>query len=193
MRVFYSFILALFFLVACSQENHKGQTTYTFSNQDNQKIKIDSNINHLEVLNKDDKFLNKIVFIAFFDLDSKEFKNYIHSINNLKATYPKSYFVGILTKNYPQEEINTYIKENNIEFDLLNPNDKKNFFLDFKNKLSNSNKDDTESNSESKEENLIPLPFFALYGKHGKLYQTYTGIIPEEMFSFDISTLIKKY
>lgn len=194
MKYFYSLLLALF-LIACSDNTHKNQITYKFIDQKGQTIKIKSDFNtfdiHTDISKPQD--IEKTTFIMFFDLNSSASKDYIISINNLKATFPKAYIIGILTQKYPKEDVENYIRDNNVNFAVLNPNDNKNLFSDFSKKINEENKKtdaaDNPDETNAQTNTMIELPFFVLYNRHGEKYQTYSGIIPEEMFDHDINSL----
>lgn len=194
MKYFYSLLLALF-LIACSDNTHKNQIAYKFIDQKGEPIKIKSNFNsfdiHTDTSNPQD--IEKTTFIMFFDLSSSASKDYIITINDLKEKFPKAYVIGILTQKYPKEDVENYIQNNNIHFTVLNPSDNKNLFSDFAKKINEENKKtDTADNPDetnTQTNTTIELPFFVLYDRHGEKHQTYSGIIPEEMFTHDINSL----
>ncbi|PAF51266.1 hypothetical protein [Helicobacter sp. 13S00477-4] len=189
MKSFFTFLFLLLMLNACSLDNtHKNQTKYAFIDQNQQNIQFWSNFDTLEIDTEKSKNINKVTLIMFLNLNSEDVKKYIYSINHLKETFPKVSIIGILTQHFPQQEIDEYIKINNIDFPILNPNDKKNIFTDFTNKI-NSNESTTSNNIEKK--SSLEIPYFILYNKNGKKYQTYSGTIVEEIFTHDISTLLK--
>lgn len=209
MKYFYALLLALF-LVACGDNGHKNQITYKFTDQQDTPIKIQTDLDTFDIYKdtSNPQDIEKTTFIMFFDLSSSASKNYLTTMNNLTTTFPKAYILGILTQKYSQAEVQDYIQKNHIRFTLLNPKDNKNLFNDFVKKINEENKkadteDETKENVQ-KEQNTakdgtketdtqanttIELPFFVLYDRHGKKYQTYTGIIPEEMFAHDIDSL----
>lgn len=194
MNFFYSLLLALF-LIACADSTHKNQITYKFTDQKGEPIKIQSDFNTFDIYTDTSKpqDIEKTTFIMFFDLNSNTSKDYIITINNLEAAFPKAYVVGILTQKYPKEDVQNYIRENNIHFTVLNPSDSKNIFNDFTKKITEENKKtdaaDNPDESNAQTNPMIELPFFVLYNRHGEKYQTYSGIIPEEMFAHDINSL----
>lgn len=157
----------------------------------------------VEMKSKDDSQDDKAIFMMFFDPKSSEAKNYFSNINHLFSNFPKIQILGILTQSKPDENLEAYAKRNDIKFTLLESIDSKNIFADFAdfNRLvSTQNQEDTHnvhdvSSKDKKIQNLgLPkTPYFVLYDKNGKKFQVYEGIILEEMFAYDISSLLRVY
>lgn len=194
MKYFYSLLLAVF-LLGCGESVHKNQITYKFTDQQGQPIKIQSDFDTFDIYTDTPKpqDIEKTTFIMFFDLRSPTSKDYIITLNDLETNFPKAYIIGILTQKYSQEEIENYIRENNIHFSILSPSDSKNLFNDFAKKINEDNKKteqtDHTNEAETQTTPMMEVPFFVLYNRHGEKYQTYSGVIPEEMFAHDINSL----
>ncbi|PAF41639.1 hypothetical protein [Helicobacter sp. 11S02596-1] len=207
MRYFYALIMILVLLSGCTDRGeHKNQVKYTFSDQNGQTFQIQSDFDTLHRHTQDLKENDNVTFIMFLDLASSDAKDYILHINHLKLTFPKADILGILTQPYSPEEIKDYIQANNVDFTLLNPKDSKNIFNDFAKKvqkngvLKNTAQEAKESEENApKEQNAeeqklsLKIPYFVLYDKSGKKYQTYSGVVMEEMFAYDINTLLKTH
>ncbi|PAF48323.1 hypothetical protein BKH41_06315 [Helicobacter sp. 12S02232-10] len=185
MKYFYGLILVLTLLSGCmSNGDHKNQVKYTFSDQNGQTFKIQSDFDTFNIRTQKSEKNDKVTLIMFLDLESQNCKDYILNIDHLKLTFPRASILGILIKPYSQEQISLYAKENNVDFPLLNPTDSKNIFEDFSHKI----------NPPQEEQNTsLEIPYFVLYNKHGKRYQTYSGIVMEEMFAYDIDALLKMH
>ncbi|MDO7253153.1 hypothetical protein [Helicobacter cappadocius] len=196
MKYFYSLLIVLFF-IACTDNAHKNQTTYRFTDQEGQPIKIQTDFNTFDIFSDTPKpqDIEKTTLIMFLDLSSENSKDYILGLNHLTQTFPKAYIIGILTQKYPNTEIDQYIQTNHIHFPILNPTDSKNLLDDFFKKINESDEkvNPTDETQAQQTDTSSKIPFFVLYDKHGKKYQTYTGMIPEEMFAYDIDTLSKKH
>ncbi|PAF47321.1 hypothetical protein BKH46_04355 [Helicobacter sp. 12S02634-8] len=194
MKYFYGLMVCLVLFWGCSAGGgHKNQTQYTFSDSKGQTFKFWSDFENLELADKsnDPQDDGKIILLMFLDLQSQDSKDYILNIDHLLLTFPQIHIFGILTKPYPKEQITAYIAENQVNFPLLYPSDSKNMLQDF---IRQSEKSQDQTPNPQADSNISPeIPYFVLYGKHGKKYQTYSGIVMEEMFAHDISTLLKAH
>lgn len=199
---FLSAFFIVFLLVACSSENPSKKNSYEFVDQHSQNFKILTDFMTLkvEMKSKNDGQDDKVIFMMFFDPKSSEAKNYFSNINHLFGNFPKIQILGILTQSIPDENLQTYAKRNGIKFTLLESIDSKNIFADFNRLMSTQNQEDIHnfqdvSSKDKKIQNLeLPkTPYFILYDKNGKKFQIYEGIILEEMFAYDISSLLRIY
>lgn len=202
---FLSAFFIIFFLVACSSENPSKKNSYEFVDQRSQNFKISTDFMTLktEIKSKDESQDDKVIFVMFFDPKSSEAKNYFSNINHLFSNFPKIQILGILTQSSLDENLEAYAASNGIKFTLLESIDSKNIFADFINfnrLMSTQNQEDIHntqdiSSKDKKIQNLeLPkTPYFVLYDKNGKKFQIYEGIILEEMFTYDISSLLRVY
>ncbi|PAF53640.1 hypothetical protein BKH42_04795 [Helicobacter sp. 13S00482-2] len=196
MKYFYSILIG-FFLIACGDHSHKNQITYKFTDQEGRSMKIMSDFETFDIFNDIPKpqDIEKTTLIMFLDLNSEDSKNYIVSMNHLRTSFPKVYIATILTQKYPKTEIEEYVQANKVSFPVLNPADNKNLLNDFFKKI-NESEEKTDPADKAQADQMtssVKLPFFVMYDRHGKKYQTYSGVIPEEMFDHDIDYLSKKH
>lgn len=117
-------------------------------------------------------FENKVVLVNFFTTWCPPCKAEIPHLNNLQEKYKDNFVIisVLLEENKSNEEINNFIKYNNINYIITNSIE--NFKL---------------AQSAGGVKN-IPLMF--LYDKNGKYSTHYVGAIPEEMIDADIKKVL---
>ena len=115
---------------------------------------------------------NKVVLVNFFTTWCPPCKAEIPHLNNLQTKYKDNFVIisVLLEENKSNEEINSFIKYNNINYIITNSLENFKF-----------------AQSAGGVKN-IPLMF--LYDKNGRYSTHYVGAIPEEMIEADIKKVL---
>lgn len=199
---------AILLFAACSFEDKDKKNSYNFIDQHAQNFEISTDFTTLKIkvkspmINKDDKQDDRVTLVMFFNLESAKAKDYFSNLNHLFSTFPKIRILGISVQSSSHENLDSYAKKNAINFTLLKPIDSKDLFVDLIEFVrlvgtqSQANLDAQEvslKDEKNQDLELLKTPYFILYDKNGKKFQTYSGIILEEMFIHDISVLLRIY
>ncbi|WP_232087185.1 hypothetical protein [Helicobacter suis] len=105
--------------------------------------------------------------IMVLDL-SPQMSPYTLLLEHLQNHFKQVRFFAILNKAYPQDQLDSYVKDHALHISLLNPMESPSFSARFS----------------------WPLPYFLLYDAKGELLQNYHGAIVEEMLSKDLQDLL---
>lgn len=201
-------LFAIVLFAACSFEDKGKKNSYNFIDQRAQNFEISTDFMTLKIkvknpmTNKDDKQDDKVTLVMFFNFESAKAKDYFSNLNHLFSTFPKIRILGVSIQSSSHENLDSYAKENAIDFTLLKPIDSKNLFVDFiefvrlvgtQNQANLDVQEISLKDEKTQDLELLKTPYFILYDKNGKKFQTYSGIILEEMFIHDISALLRIY
>ncbi len=176
-------VLVVLLFWGCSDQKHHSSpsetqeqsapsvlTLFNFLDQNHQEFRFKITPDHLQTLSPEST--HKPLFIMVFSLDAPS-APFITLFNRIQENFKdKVAFLGFLDKAYPQDQIENYTKDHTLHFPMLNPMDSTPF--------------STPLNSTS-----WPLPYFLLYDKQGKLYQSYRGALVEEMLTKELQDLIQ--
>jgi len=171
---------SMLFFNGCSSEKKKADEKSAKAKEEikNEKIVLQDISGKEIVVTSLDKgfsfagYENKIVLVNFFTTWCPPCKAEIPHLINLQEKYKENFVIisVLLEENKSNEEINSFMKYNNINYVITNSTE--NFKL---------------AQSAGGVKN-IPLMF--LYDKNGKYSTHYVGAIPEEMIDADIKKVL---
>ncbi|KFL34506.1 MULTISPECIES: TlpA disulfide reductase family protein [unclassified Sulfurospirillum] len=171
---------SVLFFNGCSSEKKKADDNSSNAKEEAKSEKIvlqDVSGKEIVVTTRDKGFSfagfeNKVVLVNFFTTWCPPCKAEIPHLNNLQEKYKDNFVIisVLLEENKSNEEVNSFIKYNNINYIITNSIE--NFKL---------------AQSAGGVKN-IPLMF--LYDKEGKYSTHYVGAIPEEMIDADIKKVL---
>lgn len=189
MKILFTSILTLLIFSGCTDEkisennqqpkqNSTQKTTKVpIVKKDNGIVLTDTTGKDIKVKKLDDNFIfegfeNKVVLINFFATWCPPCKAEIPHLNKLQKKYSNDIKIisVLLEGSKSNEEIIEFIKDNNVEFTIVNSQE--NFKL-------------------AKEVGGVQsIPFMLIYDRKGNYSQHYTGAVPEEMIEADIKKVL---
>ncbi len=184
MKILLTAILALFIFTGCNDKNNDGNTEtaqktkeLTSKNDSNNIVLQDTTGKKIKVTSLENGFIfegyeNKIVLVNFFATWCPPCKAEIPHLNNLQEKYKDDLKIisVLLEENKSNEDIITFMNNNNIEFTITNSQD--NYKL-------------------AKEVGGVKsIPLMLIYDREGKYSQHYIGAVPEEMIEADIKKVL---
>lgn len=189
MKILFISILTLLIFSGCtddkiSENGEQSQDTTTQKTANKPTVKKGKDIVLTDTAGKEIKvkkiengfifegYENKVVLINFFATWCPPCKAEIPHLNNLQKKYSNDIkIISILLEGYKSnEEVIKFIKENKIEFTIVNS--RENYEL------------------AKKVGGVQSIPFMLIYDRNGNYVQQYTGAIPEEMIEADIKKVL---
>lgn len=182
MKFWFALFIAssMLFFNGCSSEKKKADTNASNANKETKSEKIvlqDVSGKEIVVTSVDKGFSfagfeNKVVLVNFFTTWCPPCKAEIPHLNNLQEKYKDNFVIisVLLEENKSNEEINSFIKYNSINYIITNSVE--NFKL-----AQNAG-------------GVKNIPLMFLYDRNGKYSTHYVGAIPEEMIDADIKKVL---
>lgn len=134
--------------------------------QNNKFLSMQKNENGFKIENND-----KAILFSFFTTWCPPCKIEIPHLNEIQKTFKNNLIViGVLMEEKTKEEIDKFIKEYNINYEISSG--ESNFF--FSNAIGGIN----------------GVPYTILYDKNGKYISKYLGLVPREMVISDINKVL---